>query len=429
MSTRSFEENYRAGANKFCLILLLAHIPAAMAVAAWFGTSAISALLMGLALMAGPVVLFLRDRGSLSTSLALGSVTMGMSGLLIHLSHGMIEMHFHIFASLAFLTIFGSVWPVLLAAGTIAAHHLLFWFFLPASVFNYQAGFGVVMVHAGFVIFETIPACWIARTLGRANAAQGITGGRLKESAEDVRSAAGNVGTASEDLSRLTADQAATLEETAASGEQVSAMAARVAQHSQAASSSMLSVEKHIAEANATLLSLKGSMQDIDTSSAKIARIISVIDGIAFQTNILALNAAVEAARAGEAGAGFAVVANEVRTLAQRSAEAAKDTSALIHESVGNARTGATRVQLMAATISSVTVEATRVKGLIEQVREGGDEQVRGIQQISTALNHLQSLTQRTASVAEENAAAGQVLQTNADDMFGVVTRLEELGS
>ena len=148
--------------------------------------------------------------------------------------------------------------------------------------------------------------------------------------------------------------------------------------------------------------------EEISGSSEKIARIIKVIDEIAFQTNILALNAAVEAARAGEAGMGFAVVADEVRNLAQRSAQAAKDTADLIEESIGKSHEGAAKLSEVAQAITTSTAISTKVKTLADQVNIASKEQARGIEQISQAIAGMEQVTHQTASAAEAERVGGR---------------------
>jgi methyl-accepting chemotaxis protein/methyl-accepting chemotaxis protein-1 (serine sensor receptor) len=168
-------------------------------------------------------------------------------------------------------------------------------------------------------------------------------------------------------------------------------------------------------------------MKEINTSSEKISKIIRVIDEIAFQTNILALNAAVEAARAGEAGMGFAVVADEVRNLAHRSAQAAKDTAALIEESIAKSTDGNKKLQLVAGSIQQVTGSATQVKVLVDEVDVGSQEQSRGIEQIATAVTQMEAVTQRSAANAEESAAASEELSAQAQTLYDVAERVRAL--
>src|SRR5437762_5169352 len=159
----------------------------------------------------------------------------------------------------------------------------------------------------------------------------------------------------------------------------------------------MNAVSQRVAEANATLADMMKSMEEIGASSGKISNIIKVIDEIAFQTNILALNAAVEAAGAGDAGMGFAVVADEVRNLAQRSAQAAKDTAGLIENSIQKSGEGDKKLSEVVCSIQAITEGAGKVKVLVDEVKVSSREQAQGIEQIAKAVAHMEDVTQRTA--------------------------------
>ena len=189
----------------------------------------------------------------------------------------------------------------------------------------------------------------------------------------------------------------------------------------------MTETASRVEDANHNLEEMVQSMKEINSSSEKISKIIRVIDEIAFQTNILALNAAVEAARAGEAGMGFAVVADEVRNLAHRSAQAAKDTAALIEESIAKSNEGNKKLQLVAGSIQQVTGSATQVKVLVDEVDVGSQEQSRGIEQIATAVTQMEAVTQRSAANAEESAAASEELAAQAQALQDIVERVRQL--
>ena len=165
-------------------------------------------------------------------------------------------------------------------------------------------------------------------------------------------------------------------------------------------------------------------MNEINASSDQISKIIKVIDEIAFQTNILALNAAVEAARAGQAGLGFAVVADEVRNLAQRSAQAAKDTAGLIEGSIAKSNDGKTKLDQVATAVLSITESAGKAKTLVDEVKLGSEEQARGIEEISKAIAQIEDVTQSTAAQAEKSATASRELSTQAQAINLVVLRL-----
>jgi methyl-accepting chemotaxis protein len=166
------------------------------------------------------------------------------------------------------------------------------------------------------------------------------------------------------------------------------------------------------------------SMKEINGSSEKIARIIKVIDEISFQTNILALNAAVEAARAGEAGMGFAVVADEVRNLAQRCAQAARDTAGLIEESIRTSTSGSARLNDMAEVIRGITTSSAEVGRLIDEVNHGSQEQARGVEHIASTISQVEQVTQQTAAAAEQSAGAAGSMDAQARTMKETVDEL-----
>lgn len=265
---------------------------------------------------------------------------------------------------------------------------------------------------------------WTARS---AAAALRKFAGELLVGSEQVASASGQVASSSQALAQGASEQAATLEETSSSTTEITAITRKNAENTRTVAGLMGEAAQHVGEANRSLEEMVSSMQGINASSEKIAKIIKVIDEIAFQTNILALNAAVEAARAGEAGMGFAVVADEVRNLAQRSAQAAKDTAALIEESIGKSKEGGQKLDLVAKAIQNITASAAQVKTLVDEVDAGSQEQARGIEQIGIAIGQMDQVTQRSAASAEEGAAAAEQLSNQAGTMRASVERLERL--
>jgi len=246
----------------------------------------------------------------------------------------------------------------------------------------------------------------------------------LTEGSQQIRTAAGQVASSSQSLAQGASEQAASLGETSASSEEITSMTRKNAENSQSAAAMMSEVDKNISEGNRTVDQMVTSMREITSSSDKISKIIKVIDEIAFQTNILALNAAAEAARAGEAGMGFAVVADEVRSLAQRSAQAAKDTAALIEESISKSNEGGTKLKQVTQVIQAITESATKVKTLVDEVSLGSQEQARGIEQISKGIAQMDQVTERTASNAEESASAAEEMSAQAETLNHIVEQL-----
>jgi methyl-accepting chemotaxis protein len=250
---------------------------------------------------------------------------------------------------------------------------------------------------------------------------------RMSDSAEKVNTAATLVQQSSQTLASGASEQAASLEETSASTEEIASITRKNADHAQQVAGLMQQSADGAAAVNVSLDRMVVQMSEIGNSSNKIARIIKVIDEIAFQTNILALNAAVEAARAGEAGLGFAVVADEVRNLAQRCAQAARDTAGLIEESISTSRDGNARLDQMAGNVRAMTENSAKVKGLVDEVNMGSQEQARGMEQIARAVTQMEQVTQRTAATAEESASAGTDLTSHAHSLRSLVHEMREM--
>jgi methyl-accepting chemotaxis protein len=265
---------------------------------------------------------------------------------------------------------------------------------------------------------------WVVRGI---NASLRTTASDLRDGAQQVAAASTQVSGSAQSLSRGASEQAASLEETSASMEEMASMTRRNAENTESAAQLMSDADKMVSRSNAALDEMVGSMKSISDASTRVAKIIKTIDEIAFQTNILALNAAVEAARAGEAGMGFAVVADEVRSLAQRSAQAAKDTAALIEESVSKSQEGTAKVEVVGSAIRSITEVVGKAKGLVDEVSVASRQQAQGIDQVTQAISQMEKVTQGTAATAEESAAASEELSAQAETALSLVGGLERM--
>jgi methyl-accepting chemotaxis protein/methyl-accepting chemotaxis protein-1 (serine sensor receptor) len=253
------------------------------------------------------------------------------------------------------------------------------------------------------------------------------TAASLSEGAEEIASAAAQVSTLSNTLAQGASEQAAFIEETSASSVEIESMSRRSTDNSRSTASMVSASHARCEEADLFLGQMLTAMNDINTSSEQISRIIKVIEQIAFQTNILALNASVEAARAGEAGMGFAVVADEVRSLAQRSSQAAKDSAAFIEDSIQKSRVGKQKMDQVASVIRLITGDSTKINQLIDEISSGSQEQSHGIAQIANSIQQIEKVTQSSAASAEECAAAAEQLTAQSETVRDIAIDLTAL--
>ena len=245
--------------------------------------------------------------------------------------------------------------------------------------------------------------------------------GQIQASASSITLAAGEIASGNSDLSRRTEQQAANLEETAASMEELTSTVRQNAEHARQANQLAIGAQGVASQGGSVVGQVVNTMSAIEASSKKIAEIISVIDGIAFQTNILALNAAVEAARAGEQGRGFAVVASEVRTLAQRSAAAAKEIKGLIDDSVGKVAEGSSLVHQAGSTMGEIVASVQRVTDIMAEISAASQEQSAGIEQVNQTVVQMDETTQQNAALVEEATAAARAMEEQAGQLADAV--------
>jgi methyl-accepting chemotaxis protein/methyl-accepting chemotaxis protein-1 (serine sensor receptor) len=282
-------------------------------------------------------------------------------------------------------------------------------------------GFWQVTVTALLGFMAGIGGLWIVRQVGAALRA---STGRLLEMSGQVATAAGQIAQSNESLAQGASEQAASLEETSAATREIATMTQRNATATRDIASLVEAQAGDVAEANSRLDAMLASMREIVAAGEKTSAIVKTIDGLAFQTNLLALNASVEAARAGQAGLGFAVVAQEVRNLAQRSAQAARDTAQLVTDSVDAGNAGRAQLDAVALAIRGITERTSKVKSLMGDVTKTGQDQAQGLQQIAQAMEQMDKVTAMTAATAEQRSAASTELSTESQTMRDVITAL-----
>jgi methyl-accepting chemotaxis protein len=261
----------------------------------------------------------------------------------------------------------------------------------------------------------------VERALDRMTGALRQLVGEVRHTADSISTASTEIAHGNQDLSQRTEATASNLQQTASSMEQLTGTVTQSADAARQANQLAASAAAVAQRGGEVVSQVVSTMDEINTSSKKIADIIGVIDGIAFQTNILALNAAVEAARAGEQGRGFAVVAGEVRSLAQRSAEAAKEIKALIGTSVDKVETGSKLVEDAGSTMNEIVASVQRVTDIIGEITAAAGEQSSGIGQVNTAVTQLDQMTQQNAALVEQSAAAAESLKDQAHKLAGLV--------
>ncbi|HNV58692.1 MAG TPA: methyl-accepting chemotaxis protein [Rhodoferax sp.] len=441
------------------------------------GISALASLVLGaqfidngLAISATVILLILAaigyatSRGTAACRYVLTFVLVAFIALHIQLARGMIELHFGVFVVLAFLLVYLDWKVIVFGAALFAVHHVVFDRMQAAGLGLYcttQPDFALIMLHALYVIIQSGVEVVLALHMRRAadegeelarlvssvnqsdsialnashvqtttsgGAALSATLARMDLAVNAVRTGASSIEVASaeiasgnQDLSDRTEQTAANLQRTASS------MAALTSTVTQSAGNAR---EANQLAMNASTVAVKGgevvsqvvdTMQGINEASRKISDIISVIDGIAFQTNILALNAAVEAARAGEQGRGFAVVASEVRSLAGRSADAAKEIKTLIGTSVERVERGTALVGEAGTTMTEVVSSIRRVTDIMGEISAASAEQASGVAEVSEAVSQMDQATQQNAALVEQMAAAASSLKSQAQDLVQTV--------
>ncbi len=396
------------------------------------------AILVGLPCALIPTVLILMQPNLLITRLAVGIAMMIFSALNIHQAGGMTELHFGIFVLLSFLLFYEDWRVIATAAAVVAVHHVLFNYL---QLNNYDAmcftkpGWNLVFIHAAYVVAEAGVLCYLAMILSRETLEVAATNQALQNSFDTMRqtlerarngiegitTASREIATGNADLSSRTESQASSLEETSSTMEELTSTVKQNADNARQANQLVLSASSVAVKGGELVTQVVETMGSIKESSRKIVDIISVIDGIAFQTNILALNAAVEAARAGEQGRGFAVVATEVRNLAQRSASAAKEIKHLIGDSVEKVDAGGKLVDEAGETMTLIVTSVKQVADIMSEITAASQEQSESIEQVNSAISQMDEMTQQNAALVEQASAAAESMQDHAGQMAEIM--------
>ncbi|MDD5154639.1 MAG: Cache 3/Cache 2 fusion domain-containing protein [Desulfovibrionales bacterium] len=280
----------------------------------------------------------------------------------------------------------------------------------------------ILAVAAGIILFSSVMVS--LRTSNTLATVFKRSLNSLTGNTDNVSSAAIQISSSSQSLAEGASEQAASIEETSSSLEEMASMTRQNADNAEHTNALMVEASQIVEEAHHSMMELTEAINDISSTSDETAKIIKTIDEIAFQTNLLALNAAVEAARAGEAGAGFAVVAEEVRNLAMRAADAAKNTAALIEDTTNKVKIGAALVVKTNDAFSSVIEKANKVKELVSEIAVASREQAQGIDQINKAVAEMDKVTQQNTANAEESASASETMSAQAQEMKNLIVDL-----
>ncbi len=285
--------------------------------------------------------------------------------------------------------------------------------------------FGFLLVLGGFcIVLGVIIAYVIQRSITKP--IKRIIG-HLIIGAQEIAGASTQLAASAQQVSEGSAEQASAIEETSSTLEETTSMLEQNTVNTIQAAQLAGQAKGFADKGGVEMEEMSSSMQEIKKSSDQIAKVIKVIDDIAFQTNILALNAAVEAARAGEAGMGFAVVAEEVRNLAQRSAQAAKDTATMIETNINLSENGVSVTGKVRATFNEITAQTKKVNELMDEIMAASQEQAQGVEQVNKAISQIETVTQQNASSAEESASASEELNMQAENLKKIVAELSEL--
>lgn len=408
----NYQEQYHKRISGWFLLGLALHIPLFAILAYYFKTEYSIALGLSSLLLFAPFLSWKIFGGSIITMNLIAFTTMCFSGVMIHLGKGMIEMHFHVFASLAILSVMGSVSAVITAVLTIAVHHLGFWYFIPESVFNYQASLGIVLIHAGFVIAEAIPTLFITSKFKFFVEIQGSVLKDLAQVSNLNLNTANELNQTSKFLLESANSQSVSIEEVSSSLSKISSMMDSSSEHIKKAHTSAQTGLELGQIGHVSVNNMAENMQVISSSMTQLEELLQIvlsikskskaITEIAFKTQLLSFNASIEAARAGENGKAFSVVAEEVVSLAQSSGVTAKEIENLIHD-------------------SDVKTQAI-VNGLKETISSG-------LIQSDDLVEKFNGIKEQLVSIEESMSVAATSYVEQEKDVKNIATKMEDINT
>jgi methyl-accepting chemotaxis protein len=432
-----YEKQYLGKVNRGFFLLLLGHVLLVPGLTWFYQTSILEGVLLCLFVLSGPAVAIKSGAPARVTSVILGVAGMCMSGILIHLSKGTIEFHFHIFVALAWMIIFGNPWVLLAAAATAAVHHVVLFFVLPTSVFNYEATFGVVLLHAAFVVAETIVNIIVSLRIHRMIASQSA----FKVNSDTVRSSVdslvGHFAASAESLAK----QSSELHSAAATITEINEIVAKTADGAAQASSVGKSLENGVHQSRNLMADLKEKFEvllrsaresdvEVKKSLAELKELISffkeienktqVINSIVFQTKLLSFNASVEAARAGEHGKGFSVVAEEVGKLAQMSGGAAHEINDLLVSGTERSNT------ILEKSISQAQQSFKRIVDGVAESESHIKRCLEVFEEIANGLKHTVDEVSKIASANDEQRVGVGLLTKTVNELAAFTSDISE---
>lgn len=428
-------------ADKLFLFVLTGLLLVSFGLAPIHGTLVI-ALLVGIPLTLIPAILIFTMPGAFITRVSVAISLMIYCALHIHQTQGLTEVHFGIFVLLAFLLAYQDWWVILVAALTVAVHHVVFNFLQEQGVNVYcftMPGFHHVVIHAAYVVVESGVLIYLAYFM-RKNAVVVFKNNQMlsKNSdsmqravleihghMNDILAAAEQIASDSADLSDRSETQTDNLNRTASTLEEFTASVKNTADSAQQANHLVTSTSDTATQGRDIVMQVTEMMNVIQENAHKVGSITEVIDSIAVQTNLLALNAAVEAARAGEQGKGFAVVASEVRSLAQRSANAAKEIKALINTSTENIGTGGQLVQSAGVSMSQIVDSVNQVVTIMAEIAHASQAQSSGIESINESVIQMDDATKQNATLVSSTMEISGKMRQKVEQVTKSISALK----